>query len=101
VEQLWLILYLKRRTFSSFVEASGNLLVKALRHKSEGHGFDTRLGDFFLSSIYIILPTALGPGVYSASKRNQNQKHKNLYLGSKARPVRKADNITAICESTV
>jgi hypothetical protein len=24
-----------------------------------------------------------------------------MFLGSKARPVRKADNLTAICESTV
>jgi hypothetical protein len=28
-------------------------------------------------SIYLILPAALGPGVYSASKRNEYQKQKN------------------------
>jgi hypothetical protein len=27
-------------------------------------------------SIYLILPAALGPGVYSASNRNEYQKHK-------------------------
>jgi hypothetical protein len=27
--------------------------------------------------IYLILPAALGPGVYSASNRNKYQKHKN------------------------
>jgi hypothetical protein len=27
--------------------------------------------------IYLILPAALGPGVYSASHRNEYQKHKN------------------------
>jgi hypothetical protein len=27
-------------------------------------------------SIYVILPAALGPRVYSASNRNENQKHK-------------------------
>jgi hypothetical protein len=27
--------------------------------------------------VYLILPTALGPGVYSASNRNEYQKHKN------------------------
>jgi hypothetical protein len=27
--------------------------------------------------IYLILPAALGPGVYSASTRNECQKHKN------------------------
>jgi hypothetical protein len=26
--------------------------------------------------IYLILPAALGPGVYSAAKRNEYQKHK-------------------------
>jgi hypothetical protein len=28
-------------------------------------------------SVYLILPAALGPGVYSASSRNEYQKHKN------------------------
>jgi hypothetical protein len=28
--------------------------------------------------IYLILPVALGPGVYSASNRNEYQKHKNV-----------------------
>jgi hypothetical protein len=50
--------------------------------------------------IYPILPAALGPGVYSASDRNEYQKQK-LFLESKARPVRRADNLTAICELIV
>jgi hypothetical protein len=29
------------------------------------------------SSLYLILPAALGPGVYSASNKNEYQKHKN------------------------
>jgi hypothetical protein len=37
-------------------------------------------------------------GFYSASNRNEYQKQKIMFLGSKARPVRKADNLTAICE---
>jgi hypothetical protein len=37
--------------------------------------FDTGLGDR-ISSVYVILPAALGPGIYSASKRNQYQKKK-------------------------
>jgi hypothetical protein len=48
--------------------------VKALRYKPEGRGFDTRWGDFY---IYLILPAALGPGVYLASNRNEYQKLKN------------------------
>jgi hypothetical protein len=50
--------------------------VKALRYKPESHGFETRLGDFFFFSIYVILPAALGPGVYSASNRNEYQYQK-------------------------
>jgi hypothetical protein len=34
----------------------------------------------FLSS-YLILPVALDPGVYSASNRNEYQKHKNNVSG--------------------
>jgi hypothetical protein len=30
-------------------------------------------------SIYLILPAALGPGVHSASNRNENQKHKKSF----------------------
>jgi hypothetical protein len=33
---------------------------------------------FCFLSIYLILPTALGPGVYSASNRNEYQKQKNV-----------------------
>jgi hypothetical protein len=32
-------------------------------------------------SSYLILPAALGPGVYTASNRNEDQKHKNNVSG--------------------
>jgi hypothetical protein len=32
-------------------------------------------------SIYLILPAALGPGVYSVSNRNEYQKQKNKVSG--------------------
>jgi hypothetical protein len=52
--------------------------------------------------MYLILPAALGPGVYSASNRNEYQKHKNnKFLGNKVRLVRRADNLTTICEPIV
>jgi hypothetical protein len=53
--------------------------------------------------IDLILPASLGPGVYSASNRNEYRKHlkKKMFLGSKVRPVRGADNLTAIYEPTV
>jgi hypothetical protein len=53
--------------------ARGSVEVKALCYKPEGRGFDTRLGE--LLKIYLILPVALGPGVYSVPDRNEYQKH--------------------------
>jgi hypothetical protein len=50
----------------------------------------------FLFNMYLIFPAALHHGVYSAPNRNQYQKPKKKFLGSRARPVRKADNFTAI-----
>jgi hypothetical protein len=48
---------------------------------------------------YLILPAALCPGVYSASNRNEYHWHKwENVCGSRARPVREADNCIAICE---
>jgi hypothetical protein len=54
--------------------------------------------EFF--SIYLILPAALGPEVHSASN-SKYQKQKKMFLGSRVRPVRKAENLTTICESIV
>jgi hypothetical protein len=51
-----------------------------------------------LFSIYLILPAALGPEVYSASNRNE---HHKMFLESKALQAHKADNLTAICEPIV
>jgi hypothetical protein len=52
------------------------------------------INEFF--SIYLILPAALGPGVDSASNRNEYQKQKsNVFM------VSRSDNPTAICELTV
>jgi hypothetical protein len=42
-----------------------------------------------------------GSGVYPASNRNEYQKQKNTFLGSRARPVRRVDNLTAICDPIV
>jgi hypothetical protein len=53
-------------------------------------------------SIYLILPATLGPGIYWASNRMSNRNRKIIvFLGSRMRPVRKADNHTAICKPTV
>jgi hypothetical protein len=50
--------------------AHGSVVVKALRCKRESRGFETE-----------VLPTALGPGVYSACNRNEYQKQKNNVSG--------------------
>jgi hypothetical protein len=49
-------------------------------------------------SISLILPSALGPGVHSAYNRNEQD---NTVSGTKAWLVRRADNLTAICEPIV
>jgi hypothetical protein len=56
--------------------------------------------------MYLILPAALGPGVYSGCNRNESQEHKNnnvsgiIKCGGEG-VLRKADNLTAICEPIV
>jgi hypothetical protein len=51
-----------------------SLVVKTLCYKPEGRRFETRWCEWMFS-IYLILPAALGPGVYSTSKRNEYRKH--------------------------
>jgi hypothetical protein len=70
-------------------------MVEALCYKSEGREFD-EVTEF--SSMYLILPATLDSEVYSASNRNENQK---IFLRSRARPVLKSNNFTAICEPIV
>jgi hypothetical protein len=52
-------------------------------------------------SIYLILLAALGPGIYSDCNRDEYQKRKYNIPGSRARPVRQDDNLTAIYEPIV
>jgi hypothetical protein len=51
-----------------------SVVIKALCYKPEGRGLDTGRGEFLY---LLILPAALGPGVYSASNRNEYQNHKS------------------------
>jgi hypothetical protein len=50
---------------------------------------------------YLILQIALGPGVHSASRIVSTRSKKIIFIGSRARPVREADNLVAICEPIV
>jgi hypothetical protein len=52
----------------------------------------------WIFSIYQILQPHYGPGVDSASDRNDYQES---YWGGKRQPARKADNLTAVCEPMV
>jgi hypothetical protein len=58
-------------------------MVKALCYKPEGREFETRWGEWTFW-IYIVIPAALGPGVYSASNRNKYQKQKNNAYGEQS-----------------
>jgi hypothetical protein len=51
--------------------------------------------------MYLILAAALGLVVHSAFNRNEYQKQKIMFLGNKKLPVRRVDNLTAICEPIV
>jgi hypothetical protein len=74
-------------------------VVEVLCRKPEGSKTD-EVNEFF--SICLIPPAPLNLGVDSASNRNEYQKQKNnIFMGSKARTVREADNLTAICEPIV
>jgi hypothetical protein len=51
--------------------------------------------------IYLILPAPLGPGFTQTLTEMSTTNRKIILLGSKVWPVRKADNLVAICESIV
>jgi hypothetical protein len=72
--------------------AHSSVMVNALCYKPEGRGFETQWGKWILS-IYLILPAALCPGVQSASNRG-----KKMFLENRARPIRRANSLTAMCE---
>jgi hypothetical protein len=56
---------------------------------------------WWIFSIDLILPAALGPGVDSASNRNEHQEYSLNILGCKGRPASKNGNLTAIYEPIV
>jgi hypothetical protein len=80
--------------------ARGSVVFEAECYKTEGLGFETRWGNYILSS-YVILPAAIDPHAYSACKGNNYQTHKKMFVYGRARPKREADRLTAICEPIV
>jgi hypothetical protein len=65
------------------------MVVEALCYKPEGRGFKIQWGQRIIS-IYLILPAL---DVYSAFNRNDTTIRKIMFLGSRARPVRKDDKL--------
>jgi hypothetical protein len=63
-------------SYTTIPGVRGSIVVTALCHEPEGRGFETRWGERMFS-IYLILPASLGPGIHSASNRNEYQKLKN------------------------
>jgi hypothetical protein len=62
-----------------------DIYLEPLCYKPGARGFETRWGEFFLFfSIYLVLPSALGPGIYSASNRNEDRKQKNSAFGDQS-----------------
>ena len=66
--------------FSSHVRSTSSAVVEALRYKPEGRGFDSRWCHWNFSLTHSFRPR-YGPGVDSASNRNEYQEY---FLGVKA-----------------
>jgi hypothetical protein len=55
----------------------GQAVAYWLRHYASNWKVTGSIQDEVIFLMYLILPAALGPGVYSASNTNEYQKHKN------------------------
>jgi hypothetical protein len=68
-------------TINQHIKARSSIGFMAVCYKPEGRASRSyELNDFFFL-IYLILPVALVPGIYSASNRNGYQKQKNHVSG--------------------
>jgi hypothetical protein len=74
--------------------ARGSIVVEALCYITEGRGFDARWGEF------LNLPNPSGR-TRPLTKMSTREIKIIMFLGSKVRPVRSADNLTFICEPIV
>jgi hypothetical protein len=77
---------------TKFLSRLGHVAVCWLRHYATMGGcwFEIWWGEWMFS-IYLILPATLGPGVYSASNRNEYEKQKKkMFWGSRTQPVQRA-----------
>jgi hypothetical protein len=72
-----------------------------LLFKPKGRWFETNEVAIFFFSIYLILAAALGPEFTLPLAEIGTRSRQIMFPGSRARPVRRADNLTAICEPIV
>jgi hypothetical protein len=72
-------------------------LVEALCYKQEGRGIESGWGGFF--QFTLSFQPHYGPGLDSASNRNEYQESSWVVKGG--RSARRADNLTVICGSIV
>jgi hypothetical protein len=79
--------------------ARGSIVVEALCCKPEGRGFDSRWGEFVYFAYFFKPHYALG--ITQPVTEMSTWSSKIMFLGSRARPPREADNLTAICEPIV
>jgi hypothetical protein len=61
-------------------EVGGSVVVWGTMLQTEGRGFESQCA-YRISLIYLVLPAALGPGVFSASNLNDYQEQKNNFSG--------------------
>jgi hypothetical protein len=96
------------------MEARGSVVVKALCYKPEGRGFDFRWSEFLnlpnssgrtrpwgLLSLGIVRSRTQTMEFFFLAETSSRSIKITMFLGSKVRLVRKADNLTAIYEPIV
>jgi hypothetical protein len=72
-----------------------DIVVKALRYKPEGRGFDNRRAEF----LNLSNPSGrTRPWGFTQPLTEMSTRNIKMFLESKARPVSRDDNLTAICE---
>jgi hypothetical protein len=73
----------------------GGIVFEALWHRPKNCGFETRWDNLIVSVCFSFTAT-VGPGVDSASNRNEYRRQKHgQFVGSRTWPVREADKFTA------
>jgi hypothetical protein len=95
LDQMWVMAEMRRHVLQPAQAAHPCASHSEITQLNEVPSHGMRGTNFF--SIYLILSAALGPRFYSASTRSR----KIMFQGSTARPGRRIDNLTAICELTV